>query len=109
MSAVNVRNATGRRHSQRRLGSVSRWLERPQRSCWRQNVSQSEGASVSTRAVDWYTVRQPVRSSSLVSTRSSPTCCGTPQTVWRTSAATAGSNAVRRYAIVRPARQPTCP
>jgi hypothetical protein len=53
MSAANVAAATGRRHSQPRLSSVSRWLERPQRSCWRQNVRQSGGASVSTRAVDW--------------------------------------------------------
>ena len=83
MSVAKLANATGRRQSQRRLSSVSRWLERPQRSCWRQNVRQSDGASVSTNAVDWYTVRQPARSSSSVSTRSSPTCCGTPSTVCR--------------------------
>ena len=45
--------ATGRRHSHRRLSNVSRWLERAQRSCWRQNVRQSDGASVYTTAVDW--------------------------------------------------------
>ena len=34
-------------------GPVSRWLDRAQRSCCLQKVRQSEGASVSTRAVDW--------------------------------------------------------
>ena len=53
MSVAKEANATGLRHSQRRLSSVSRWLERPQRSCWRQKVRQSDGASVVTSAVDW--------------------------------------------------------
>ena len=53
MSVAKLAKATGRRHSQRRLSSVSRWLERPQRSCWRQKVRHADGASVSTSAVDW--------------------------------------------------------
>ena len=43
-----------------------------------------------------YTVRQPVRNSSFVSTRSSPTCCLMPKTVCWTRARTAGSKAIRR-------------
>jgi hypothetical protein len=57
VGAIGPRDATrvdvaGLRHSHGRLRSVSRWLERPQRSRWRQKRGKWDGASVSTSAVD---------------------------------------------------------